>query len=92
MWNVTPKREMKDMCGVAGLGWCWWLDSCFVMNWVTQTQLSSQSIMSNYSEPRPVPVIYIQIKHYPRRLLGQFKQFQPHIYIYPTSLHLHISV
>ena len=52
MWNVTPKREMKDMCGWAGAGW--WLDSCFVMNWVTQTQLSSQSIMSNYSEPRPV--------------------------------------
>ena len=46
--------------------------------------------MSNYSEPRPVPVIYIQIKHYPRRLLGQFKQFQPHIYIYPTSPHLSV--
>ena len=43
MWNVTPKREMKDMCGGASAGgdWCW----CFVMNWVTQ--LSSQSMMSN---------------------------------------------
>ena len=53
MWNVTPKREMKDMCGGGqrggwlGLGWYWWLDSCFVMNWVTIPSSGSQSIMSN---------------------------------------------
>ena len=45
MWNVTPKREMKDMCGGASAGQGVAAGWCFVMNWVTQ--LSSQSIMSN---------------------------------------------
>ena len=34
MWNVTPKREMKDMCGGASAGQgvaagCCWLVFCY---------------------------------------------------------------
>ena len=88
MWNVTPKREMKDMCGVAGLGWCWWLVSCFVMNWVTQTQLSVNNVKLQRASPSPrlfisksniIPVVYSAAAS------------NSNNFIYPI-LHLHISV
>ena len=90
MWNVTPKREMKDMCGVAGLSWCWWLDSCFVMNWVTQTQLSLSvnNVKLQRASPSPrlfisksniIPVVYSGNSNNSSRTST-------------STLHLHISV
>ena len=43
MWNVTPKREMKDMCGGASAGQGVAAGWCFVMNLYPNQTLSPSS-------------------------------------------------
>ena len=94
MWNVTPKREMKDMCGgpargVAGLVLVLVasLMFCYELGYPDPAQLSVNNVKLQRASPSPS---YL----YPNQTLSPSSTRQQRAIqtISAVHLHLHISV